>query len=176
MFAYKLFMYSSNLGVAEFGIKEVLALRCCKNSCLKRLSYMDIEGVRNKLYNLLTETTQNQYVIDYLHQHTDCGAGHLYTVGGKQICEKSWRLSYGLRRKRFLRLKQKFSTGTITIEHGRQGLVRPSDASVRALSWMEIFFKKVGDQMPTKNSTHLPSCLTKADVYGLAFDDLNAGD
>lgn len=143
--------------------------------CIRRLSYKDIEQVRNKFYGLRTETAQNQYVIDYLHQHSGSGGEHLYTVGGIEICEKCWRFSYGLRIKRFSRLKQKFSNGTIIVEHGRYGLTHPSDATIRTLSWMDIFFKKIGDQMPTKKVIHLPSCLTKADVYGLAFDDLNSG-
>ena len=60
-------------------------------------------------------------------------------------------------------------------EHGRVGKGRYSDASIRAISWMRMFFNKVGDRMPMKDDVHLPSCLTKADVYSLASDDLCQG-
>ena len=36
-----------------------------------------------------------------------------------------------------------------------------------------MFIEEVGDHMPTKTEIHLPSCLTKGDVYKLALDDLS---
>lgn len=38
-----------------------------------------------------------------------------------------------------------------------------------------MFIAKVGDGMPMKDDIHLPSCLTKADVYALAVDELSQG-
>ena len=40
---------------------------------------------------------------------------------------------------------------------------------------MRTFFQKVGDRMPMSEAVHLPSCLTKVDIYELAKDDLTQG-
>jgi len=37
-----------------------------------------------------------------------------------------------------------------------------------------MFFKKVGDHMPVKTEVHLPSCLTKGDVYALAVEIMSS--
>ena len=84
-------------------------------------------------------------------------------------------MAYGLLYNRFTAIKLKHSGGTILVEHGRVGRGRHGDSSIRAISWLRMFFDKVGDRMPMKNDLHLPSCLTKADVYALAFDDLSQG-
>ena len=67
------------------------------------------------------------------------------------------------------------STEAVTIEHGRQGLRSCRDSTVRAASWLGMFVDKVGDRMPTDGTIHLPSCLTKSDVYNLAQEDLSQG-
>ena len=149
--------------------------KCCSKKCIKALSYLDVETCRNKLYKLSTETEQNQYIISYLHNHSSFGTDILFNVCGKEVCKRCWRLAYGLKYKHFVNLLKKFNSGILQIEHGRQGITQPMESTVRALSWMRVFFNKLGDKMPTKNSIHLPSCLTKADVYGLAFDDLTEG-
>ena len=37
--------------------------------------------------------------------------------------------------------------------------------STDAKAWMNVFFEKVGDQMPHKAQVHLPHFLTKKNVY-----------
>ena len=92
------------------------------------------------------------------------------------MCEVAFRMVYGLRYNRFSSIKLKYSTGAIFAQHGRIGKGRHSDSSIRAISWLRMFFDKVGDRLPMKEDVHLPSCLTKADVYTLAADDLSQGD
>ena len=141
------------------------------------MSYRDVENCRNHLYKSSTEVEQNQYIISYFHEHSSSGAGSiLFNVGGKEVCKRCWRLAYGVRNKRFANLLKKFDDGVLKIEHGRQGITQPMESTIRAISWMRIFFNKLGDKMPTKNCINLPSCLTKADVYGLAYDDLTEGN
>lgn len=60
-------------------------------------------------------------------------------------------------------------------QHGRLGKTHASDATLRVTSWLRTFVDKVGDRMPMSEQVHLPSCLTKADVYDLARDDLSSG-
>ena len=46
---------------------------------------------------------------------------------------------------------------------------------VRAKTWLDMFINKLGDHMPTDGTIHLPSCLTKSDIYELASEDLGDG-
>lgn len=162
-------------GTSEFTIPEVLVKKCCEKQCFRQLSFLDIQTIREQIQGL-SETIQNKFIVKYLFEHSGAGfVSPVYNVSGKIVCEKCWRLSCGVRRKRFSRLKSEVSQGAVTIEHGRQGLLSPIESTMRVVSWMRSFFDKIGDKLPTKNSVHLPSCMTKADVYGLAYDDLTDG-
>ncbi len=168
-----------SLGIPEYSTETLIAKHCCSRSvvtCFRKLSQVDIDTVRESFYSLETETAQNQVVLNYFGQHSSCGSAVLYTVAGKTVCESCWRLVYGLRFNKFSSLKQKFAAGVVHVEHGRQGLLQPRDRTLRATSWLRVFVDKVGDRMPMRSALHLPSCLTKADVYGLACDDLTQGD
>lgn len=72
-------------------------------------------------------------------------------------------------------IKAKFESGVLVVEHGRLGRCEISDTSIRATSWLRTFVDKVGDRMPTSTAVHLPACLTKADVFSLASDNLSQG-
>ena len=159
----------------EFTIGE-LFLRQCETDCFKSLSQLDVEGARKRFYELGSETHQNQWVIDYMQQHSDSTSSVMYQVSGKSVCETCWRQVYGLRYNKFSVLKAKFANNVVQIVHGREGQACPRSQTIRAMSWMRSFFSKVGDNMPMNSSIHLPACLTKADVYNLAYDDLTQGD
>lgn len=83
---------------------------------------------------------------------------------------------YGLRYNKFSCLKQKFAAGVIRVEHGRERLSQRRDSTLHMTCWLRSLVDKVGDRMPMSSSLHLPSCLTKADVYSLACDDLTQGN
>lgn len=152
--------------------------RCCDRkqvTCFKRLSQSDIEQVREEFYTLSTETQQTQHLLEYMRQHAHRNKPILYTVAGQEVCETCFRMVYGVRYNRFCVIKAKFADGILVTEHGRLGAGQTGECTVRAVSWLRIFVKKVGDRMPTSEDIHLPSCLTKADVFALAEDDLTQG-
>ena len=144
-------------------------------TCFKLLSQACIESIRVAFYTSLTETAQIQKIVNYMREHCNVDGDVLYTVAGQQVCEACFRMVYGLRYNRFIMIKKKFSKGVVYVEHGMLGKGRQSDSTMRAISWLRMFVKKVGDHMPMKQDIHLPSCLTKADVYSLASDDLCQG-
>jgi len=118
-------------------VVNLLSKKCCNRSCVtcfKKLSVVDIEGIRSDFYGLSTETTQNQF---YLRRHSDCSGS---VASGK------------------------FEKGVVQIEHGRQGRESVREPSVRGAMWLRMFVDKIGDHMPTDGTIHLPSCLTKSDV------------
>ena len=114
-------------------------------------------------------------ILNYMVNHSQGDRSVLYTVGGQIVCESCFRMVYGFRYNRFSSMKSKFLDGVLIAEHGRLGRSETRDASVRVTSWLRTFTEKVGDRMPTSTDIHLPSCLTKSDVYALACDDLSQG-
>lgn len=175
LFILSTFLY---LGTPEFPVTKLMTKYCCDRkavTCFKLLSQADIECVRQEFYSCATETEQTQYLLHYMREHSRGDKSVLYTVAGQEICETSFRMVYGLRYNRFSSVKARFASGVVVAEHGRLGKSHIGDASIRVTCWLRTFVQKVGDRMPTSTDIHLPSCLTKADVYALAVDDLSQG-
>ena len=170
------------VGLPEFSAPDLLLKKCCSRqniTCFRKLSLDDIECVRQIFGSFCSETSQTQYVIDYLRRHCDASGSArsvLYSVAGKVVCQHCWRLAHGIKYTRFKMILKKFEAGLIIVEHGRKGVRGPRNATLRANVWLHSFVKRVGDHMPTDGTIHLPSCLTKSDVYELACEDLTDGN
>lgn len=165
-------------GIPEFPTSELVFKRCCDRkqiTCFRKVSQSDIDNVRSGFYSLDNETTRNQFVLDYFRTHSRNDKTILFSVVGQVICETCWRLVYGIRYHKFKSLLSKFENGVLVAEHGLLGSSNTSASTIRMTSWMRSFFSKVGDRMPMSTDVHLPSCLTKADVYEPAGDDLTQG-
>lgn len=170
------FTISQTVGVPEFQISQLMSKHCCnrKNvTCFSKLSHQDIDYTRQEFYNLETETLQNQHVLDYFRRHSSYASKSvLFSVAGKSVCSTCWRMVYGIRYNKFTSLMKKFQEGVIVAQHGHLGSSRVTTVTLRTTS---SFFLKVGDHMPMSSDIHLPSCLTKLDVFELAHDDLLQG-
>lgn len=172
-----LFYVTLYVGTPEIPVDRLMTQNCCQKivTCFKFLSQSTIENLRSTFYSL-SETQQTQLLIDYMLQHSQQDGHILYTVGGHAVCEACFRMVYGLRYNRFASVVAKFKSGIVKYEHGRLGRGDVSEKSIRIINWLRMFVEKVGDKMPTSQDIHLPSCLTKADVYALVYDDLSQGD
>lgn len=152
--------------------------RCCDRkqiSCFKYLSQADIEKVREEFYSLSTEVLQTQFLITFMRNHSKADKSILYTVAGHVVCEVCFRMVYGIRYNRFAAVKKKFLEGVVLAEHGLLGIRHGACARIRLIAWLRTFIEKVGDKLPMRDEIHLPSCMTKSDVYALACDDLTQG-
>lgn len=168
---------SPYIGLPEFTASALMLRSCCSKgnvTCFKKLSQKSIESIQTAFY-ALSETAQTQQLIQYMREHGRSDGTVLYSIAGEEVCETAFRMVYGLRYNRFSSLKAKYSGGVVLYEHGRFGRGQYTDASIRAISWLRMFINKLGDHMPTKDEIHLPPCLTKSDVYGLAAEDLSQG-
>lgn len=168
----------AHAGKPEFKVEEVIVKKCCNRkmiTCFKKVSQVAIEICRDHFISNKSEVQQSQFVIDYMRSHVRDDKSILYSVSGQEVCETCWRLTYGIRLNRFKALLLKFERGVVVAEHGLTGKSIQGEATLRLISWMRSFFGKIADHMPMGNDLHLPSCLTKADVYELAKDDLTQG-
>ena len=162
----------------EFPVETLLTKTCCNRkmtTCFKLLSQADIEKARERFYCNKTEVQQTQHILDYMKQHSRGNKSILYSISGHEVCEVCFRLVHGVRHNRFAAIKCRFLNGVVMAEHGRYGKSCLTDSTIRVISWLRTFIQKIGDRMPTKDEIHLPSCLTRADVYALAVDDLSQG-
>lgn len=165
------------VGSPEFPVTSLMTKHCCDRkevTSFKFLSQADIEHIREQFYSSTTETEQTQHLLNYVKEHSQRDKSVLYTVAGQKVCEDCFRMVYGIYN-RFTSVKAKFVSGVVVAEHGRLGKSHIGDASIRVISWLCTFVQKVGDRMPSSSDIHLPSCLTKADIYALAADDLCQG-
>ena len=55
--------------------------------------------------------------------------------------------------------------GVKKLYHSNSGQVRTSNKTADAVAWMESYFETVGDHQPDCDRLHLPSFLTKREVY-----------
>ena len=163
----------------EFSASKLLTKTCCNRkaaTCFKLLSQADIENARKRLYFHKTETQQTQYILDKIHESAlQRRQEYSYTLSGHEVCEVCFRLAHGLQHNHFNAIKDKFLDGIIVVEHGKYGRNFLTDSTIRVISWLRTFVQKVGDRMPTKEEIHLSSCLTRADVFARAVDDLSQG-
>lgn len=172
-----LFFY---IGKPEYPVNELMSKRCCNRkeiTCFKKLSQCEIEKIRQEFYSLSTEIEQTQHILTFLRTHSRADKSILYNVAGHEVCEVCYRMVYGVRYNRFATVKKKFLMGVVAAEHGLLGMPQSHRGCerIRLISWLHTFIEKVGDKLPMSDEKHLPSCLTKADVYSLASDDLTQG-
>ena len=55
--------------------------------------------------------------------------------------------------------------GQVYLVHGNSGSVRSSKKADDAKAGMKVLFDSIGEHMPHTKQTHLPSFLTKGEVY-----------
>ncbi len=169
-------------GVPEFEVSTLLTKKCFSLksvTCFKKLSVADIESTRELFCTFTSEVSQTQYVVDYLHRHCDTSRSVksvLFSLAGKAVCQDCWRFTHGMKYTRFKAMLTKFKDGLVVIEHRNKGFHGRRCFTIQVSVWLSSFVKKVGDYMPTDGSVHLPSCLTKSDVYELACEDLKEGN
>ena len=169
----------STIGSLQYQPHELMVKKCCnpkRVTCFKNITETNIQQLQMQFYSLPSETDQKQYMLNYFKCHSKSTGSILYTVGGQLVCQTCFRLCYGIRYNRFINMKRTFSDGILQVEHGLQGIPRDTYVVERLVGWLQQFFNKVGDRLPMNSDIHLPSCLTKGDVYDLAVDDLTQGD
>ena len=121
---------------------------------------------------------QRQFLLDSSILSSPC-AGEVSTctlkekfmIYSKPVCKRGFTILLDTTERRLDRIKQNRETSG-TIVHGNRGMKRPSDKTFDASAWMNDYFSRMGDHMPDSNRIHLPSFLTKREVYKKMCDDL----
>ena len=80
----------------------------------------------------------------------------------QQICQKAWEVIYNVSHEKTLQLSREVKLGDVT-EPKRSIQEKFTTTKFETVdNWMNLYFEKVADNMPDKNSAHLPAWMTQA--------------
>lgn len=140
---------------------EVVQSYCCKCKCVENMSITDMRATRER-FQSKTTGEQRQFLVDFLATQK---VGERLSVSGVDICKKAFSMILGCSSRRIDRMISIAQKGQVRLVHGNSGCVRSSEKTDDAKAWMKVFFDSIGEHMPHTKQTHLPSFLTKGEVY-----------
>ena len=80
----------------------------------------------------------------------------------QQICQKAWEVIYNVSHEKTLQLSREVKLGDVTEPKRSIQEKFTTTKSETVDNWMNLYFEKVADHMPDKNSSHLPAWMTQA--------------
>ena len=93
-----------------------------------------------------------------------------YFVVGFQVCLKAYLTIPGISERTFQRVFHYFNCNVRWIPRKQPRNSTPKKKN--AVSWMKIYFEKIGEKMPDHKGIHLPSFITRRKMYRLMKADL----
>ena len=91
-------VFTLALGSPQFSASALMYKSCCTRrrvTCFKLVSQKCIESIQDKFYGL-SETGQVQNILTYMNEHSRSDGSVLYSIGGQEVCETAFRMSYGI--------------------------------------------------------------------------------
>jgi hypothetical protein len=153
-------------------IAGVLISKCCDNLCTRDLTVNDILIVRSKFSNL-NITEQRQWLADKIIENSSSIDWKTkYIVAGKEVCRESFCLVHNFSPKRLFRIRKEVTQGCFNYEHGNKGKKKETTRVNEVKTWMNRYFKLIGDKLPDKDQIHLPSWDTQKAIYQRYKDDM----
>lgn len=159
---------SDEISDSECYFKPCSKKECCIKKCLEGFSIKEFNSTTQH-FKSKTSTEQRQFLLDSLVLTSPTGAStsaltqESFMLYGKPVCKAAFALLLGTSERRLDRIKSNLSSGNVA--HGNRGVKRPSIKSINASAWMNEYFLLMGDHMPDSDRVHLPSFLTKREVY-----------
>lgn len=154
----------------------ILSQQCCDRNCLQEFSIKEFNSTKER-FNSKTPAEQRQFLADsllFLPSHVKIPETRrqkeTFVLYGKQLCKKAFATLLGTSERRLDRIKA--CSEKASQAHGNQGIKRPTVKATDASAWMRSYFESMGDYMPDSNRIHLPSFLTKRDLYQKMCSDL----
>ncbi|XP_071944310.1 uncharacterized protein [Antedon mediterranea] len=141
---------------------------CCALMCIGMLNFREIKQTR-EAFQAMTEYEQRCWILKYFNEHLSTSGGATkicLLVGANKVCAKAWMLVNGIGRSTFYKIRKQAIEGCCYLlppNFTRKMVYSNSTQQCRA--WFIKFCNEYGDQMPTNGQIHLPSTLTKHDVY-----------
>lgn len=144
-------------------------VKCCLENCLQAFTTKELDTAMEH-FQSKSSIKQRQYLLDCVTFSSPSNAStakEKFMLYSKPVCKRAFAQLLGTSERRLERIRQSGVTG-----HGNLGMKRPTNKSFDASAWMNNYFSRMGDHMPDSNRIHLPSFLTKREVYLRMCTDL----
>lgn len=151
----------------QWNYYEVLTSNGCSEKCATEkhcLTSADIIAYHDH-FAAMERPNRKQWLLTYfcMNSSTDCPENTTYFIGGKPVCMQLWASVLGVS------ISYVYKVRALYLD-GHKRLVSHNDRSrstktMEAVAWMENFFNLNGDRMPDRAVVHLPSSMSKLDVY-----------
>jgi len=157
-------------------IGSLLIGTCCDKQCLRHLTATDIISTKAD-YISLTNGSKRLYLYEKLKggsSEKDPKSGTIvtnYFIAGKEVCSSAWTQIYEHSPRTLSRMIKKL-TSKEEPTHGNLGKRRVNTKAESVSSWMSAYFTLIGDKMPDKQQTHLPSWETEKAIYNRYVGDM----
>lgn len=148
---------------------QVMQMNGCGESCAITKHHIGLaDALRyHNHFDSLPQMAKKQWVLDYLIMNSS-GEGeqsaviHLL-ICGRPVCQPLWLATLGISQSYFYGVRALFLQGhKRLVSHVNRN---PTEKTSEAIAWMDNFVSLMGDKMPDRATTHLPSCLSKLSVY-----------
>ena len=175
--------FSKRCDVAS--IHKVATIDCCEKRCCQIADRFKIMQARADFWGQ-SYTSRCTFVLDCMSMAYRQDQGYEcfeFTFDGKKVCDKAWYTLHGIGKSTFYRLRNKFSGGACSGNHGNTGIIRKGMTHVEmAKSLIQGFIDNNADQMPHKSRTTmhgaretqrvLPSMYKQVDILREVNDTL----
>ncbi|XP_072050017.1 uncharacterized protein [Amphiura filiformis] len=165
---------AKNSNVYPLGV--IKRMRCCTNMCIKHICKTTAKEAR-QMYMEKNLKRQTKWIKKYLVEHRQEGQGgkffYGFFVGVRQTCRRAWMMVHGVTKSKFYLIKSSLEdgeTGVLQKNYHKKGV--RTEKSNKAVVWLRKFASEFGDQMPDDDKTHLPSSMTRNDVYDRYVTDM----
>jgi len=155
-------------------VANILASACCSKECLSHLTIHLLTNSRAKV-QALGQSERKQWIVTKIADNAKIMNRKLdvrFFIGGSEICRVAFQIIYSISPKTISRSITMVENGQLVVEHGNRGTNKPSEKVLNARSWMMQYFKLVGDKMPNKEQTHIPSWDSRKAIYTRYQDDM----
>ena len=153
--------------------ESILEQECCTDGCLQNFTFKEF-NVATEHFQSKSKDEQRQYLHDsilFSSPSASKSTKERFMLFGKSACRKAFAVLLSTNESRLEHIKQNCGTA-VKLVHGNQGIKRPTSKSLEASAWMKSYFERLGDYVPDSNRIHLPSFLTKREIYQKMHTDL----
>ena len=149
---------------------------CCGNLCLNKFGKSNLRIMREKYLSLNGEE-QDTFLISHMQLVRDHATGassthvEYYLALRTKCCRVAFKIAHSIGNMRLQRIQLRLVKGSFIPfdmnSSGSKGLI-----GRHSINWMEIYFSKQCDIMPTTGRLHLSDNFTRREVYQEYKDDM----
>ena len=148
---------------------------CCSCNCIASLNTVELQQMQSS-FSSRNRPDQRQFLFDIViasaKRSENSSSIDGYVLFGKRLCKEAFITVMGISSKRLRTVCRLVQAGSITAKSKPINTRRATNNTEVACAWMESYFKRIGDRMPHTQQVHLPSFLSKLNVYHQMMDEL----